>query len=95
MTATDYTTFMVMGLAAIIAAVSFSTIAKYLFDRGLADRNLQAPDIRVLYKAYIAHTRKKTGRIGGAFWVHSVSAGIFISTGVVYTIYRFIMPRIF
>ncbi len=84
-----------MGLAAVVAAASFSIIARYLFDGGLADRNEKAPDIRVLYKTYMAHTKKKTGRIGGAFWVHSVSAGIFISIGVAYTIYRFVLPRFF
>jgi len=84
-----------MGVAAVIAAGSFSIIAQYLFKRGLADRNALAPNIMALYKTYIAHTKKKTGKIGGAFWVHSVSAGIFISTGVAYTIGRFILPRFF
>ena len=84
-----------MGVAVVIAAGSFSIIAKYLFDRGLANRNTLVPNIMDLYKTYIADTKKKTGRIGGAFWVHSVSAVIFISTGVVYTIGRFILPRFF
>ena len=84
-----------MGLAAVIAAGSFSIIARYLFNRGLADRNVRAPNIVGLYKTYIAHSKKETGRIGGAFWVHSVSAGTFIITGVVYTIGRFILPRFF
>lgn len=95
MIASDYTVLMVMGLSAVSAAVAFSIIARYLFDRGLADRNTQTPDIRFFYKAYMAHTKKKTGRIGAAFWVHSISAGIFISTGVAYTIFRFILPRFF
>jgi len=93
--ASDYMILTVMGVAVVIAAGSFSIIARYLFDRGLADRNTLKPNILDLYKTYIAHTRKKTGRIGVAFWVHSVSAGIFISTGVFYTIGRFILPRIF
>ena len=83
-----------MGVAAVIAAGSFSIIARCLFDRCLADRNARAPDIRVFYKTYITHTKKKTGRIGGAFWIHSVSAGIFIFTGVVYTIVRVVLPRL-
>ena len=95
MIAADYTILIVMGVAVAIAAGSFSIIARYLFDRGLADRNALAPNIIDLYKTYIAHTRKMTGRIGVAFWIHSVSAGIFISTGVFYTIGRFILPRIF
>ena len=95
MIAADYTILIVMGVAVAIAAGSFSIIARYLFDRGLADRNALAPNIIDLYKTYIAHTRKMTGRIGAAFWIHSVSAGIFISTGVFYTIGRFILPRIF
>jgi hypothetical protein len=85
---------MVMGIAAVTAAGSFSIIARYLFDRGLADQNAPAPNIMGLYRTYMAHTKKETGRIGGAFWVHSVSAGIFILTGVVYTAGRFILPRI-
>jgi hypothetical protein len=93
--ATDYTILIVMGLAAVIAAGSFSIIARYLFDRGLAERDTPAPNIMNLYKTYIAHSKKKTGRIGVAFWIHSVSAGIFISTGVFYTIGRFILPRFF
>jgi hypothetical protein len=82
-----------MGVAAVAAAGSFSIIARYLFDRGLADPNTKRPDILAFYKAYMAHTRKQTGRIGGAFWVHSISAGVFIATGVAYTIGRFILPR--
>ena len=44
---------------------------------------------------YASAEDRLTGRIGGAFWVHSASAGIFIFTGVVYTIVRFVLPRIF
>jgi hypothetical protein len=84
-----------MVLAALVAAVSFSRIAGYLFDRGLADRHDRTPDIRIFYRTYIAHTKEKSGRIGGAFWVHCVSAGIFIATGVVYALGRFILPRLF
>lgn len=95
MIAADYTVLIVMGTAALVAAGSFAIIARYLFDRGLADRKAAAPDIRVFYKTYMAHTKSDTGRIGRAFWVHSVSAGIFIFSGVVYTIGRFILPRFF
>jgi len=89
----NYMILILMGIAAVIAAGSFSIIARYLFDRGLADRNAQVPDILVFYKTYMAHTKKQTGRIGTAFWVHCVSAGVFITTGVFYTIGRFIVPR--
>lgn len=95
LTALDILICVLMALSAVIAAVSFSIIARYLFARNLADRNQQVPDIRVLYTAYIAHTRRETGRIGGAFWIHSVAAGLFISMGVGYTIFRFILPRLF
>ena len=86
---------MIMGGSAAIAAGSFFVIAEYLFGRGLADRNAPVPDILGLYKTYMRHTKAKTGRIGGAFWVHSASAGMFILTGVVYTIVRFLLPRFF
>ena len=95
MIAADYAILMVMGVAAAIAAGSFSVIAGYLFERGLADRNAPVPNILGLYKTYMRHTKAKTGRIGGAFWIHSGSMGIFISTGVVYTIVRFVLPRLF
>ena len=95
MTATDTAIVILMGMAAIVAAVSFSIIVKYLFDRNLADRNMQAPDLREIYRTYMDHTRKKTGRIGPALWVHGGSAAIFILTGVAYTIFRFILPRFF
>jgi hypothetical protein len=93
--AADYTIGIVLGVAAVIAAGSFSIIARYLFDHGLADRSALAPNIIDLYKTYIAHTKQNTGRIGIAFWVHSVSAGIFIATGVIYTIGRLILPHFF
>jgi hypothetical protein len=95
MQSSDYTILIVMGLAAAIAAGSFSAIARYLFDHGLADRNAKAPNMLVWYKTYMAQTRKQTGRIGTPFWIHSGSAGIFILTGVMYTIVRFILPRFF
>lgn len=95
MTIADYTILIVMGVAAVLAAGSFSIIARYLFDRGLADRNAKAPNILVWYKTYMAQTRKQTGRIGTPLLLHSVSAGIFILTGVGYTIVRFILPRFF
>jgi len=84
-----------MGLAALIAAVSFSIIVRYLFERGLADRNMRTPDLREIYRNYMNHTRKENGRIGPALWIHGGSAAIFIFTGVVYTIFRFILPRFF
>jgi hypothetical protein len=78
-----------MGLAAIVAAVSFSIIVKYLFDRSLADRGMRAPDLREIYQTYMKHTRKENGRTGPVLWVHAGSAAIFILTGVAYTIFRF------
>ena len=83
------------GAAALICAGSFASIATYLFDRGLADRNERSPDIRVYYQAYMTSTKKEQGRVGTAFWIHCVSAGVFVCTGVGYTIFRFIWPRLF
>jgi len=94
MTVADYTILILMGVAALCAAASFSIIARYLFDRGLADRNAQTVDIRQLYSAYMADTRRQTGRIGSVFWVHCVAAGLFISIGVIYTIFRFLLPLV-
>lgn len=95
MTATDTTIVILMGLAALVAAASFSIIVRYLFDRGLADRNMQKPDLREIYRSYMDHTRKENGRMGPALWIHGGSAAIFILTGVAYTIFRFILPRFF
>lgn len=95
MTGADFTITMVMIAAAVVSAGSFSVIAGYLFNRGLADRNVRAPDIKALYRLYIMHTRKQTGRIGIAIWIHFVSAGVFVLTGTVYTIVRFVLPRFF
>jgi formate/nitrite transporter FocA (FNT family) len=83
-----------MAGACVVAGGAFAAIVKYLFDRELADRHATTPNIVDFYKSYIAHTRKTTGQIGRAFWVHSIAAGVFITTGVVYTILRFILPRI-
>ena len=81
--------------AALISAGSFAAIVTYLFDRGLADRNERSPDIRMYYRSYLSATKKETGRIGTAFWIHCVSAGVFICTGVGYTIFQFLLPRLF
>jgi len=94
-TATDIAIVALMGLAAIVAAASFSVIVRYLFDRGLADRSMQAPDLREIYRTYMNQTRKENGRVGTALWIHGGSAAIFIFTGVVYTIFRLILPRFF
>ena len=94
MTVADYTILILMGMSALCAAISFSIIARYLFDHGLADRNAQSVDIRRLYSAYLADTRRRTGRIGGVFWVHCIAAGLFISIGVIYTIFRFLLPLV-
>lgn len=94
MIAADYTILIVMAIAAVIAAGSFAIMARYLFDRGLADPNALAPNLMVLYRSYLVHTKKESGRIGRVFWFHSISAGIFISTGVVYALGRWILPHI-
>jgi hypothetical protein len=91
---TDIIILALMAVAAMASAGTFAAIAKYLFDRGLADQNQAAPNIIEFYKTYLAHTRKTTGRVGGVFWVHSISVGLFIATGVVYSIVRFILPRL-
>ncbi len=95
MTTADCIVLIVMAGAAAAAAASFATIAKYLFDRKLADRHQSSPDIRLLYRTYMAQTRKESGRIGSALWIHGLCAGIFILTGMVYTIVRFVLPRFF
>jgi hypothetical protein len=94
MNTTDVIILVWMAGLAVFAIVTFAFIAKYLFDRGLADRNHPAPNILDFYKTYMAHTRKRTGRIGMTFWIHSLSAGAFITTGVAYTIIRFVLPRV-
>lgn len=93
MTTTDWIILVSMGFTLGIALVAFAALAKYLFDRGLADPDSSSPDVLAFYKTYMAHTREKNGRLGGIFWVHAVSAGIFIATGVIYTVVRFILPR--
>ena len=95
MTTTDWIILALMGAAAGVALVAFALLTRYLFDRGLADPDAAAPNIVDFYKRFIQHTRKETGRIGGAFWVHTIAAGVFITTGVVYTIARFVLPRFF
>ena len=95
MTTADTIVLIVMAVTAAIAAGSFSAIVKYLFDRELADRHHSSPDIRLLYRTYLSQTRHESGRIGSALWIHVVCAGIFILTGTVYTIVRFVLPRFF
>jgi hypothetical protein len=79
MQSSDYTILIVMGLAAAIAAGSFSAIARYLFDHGLADRNAKAPNMLVWYKTYMAQTRKQTGRIGTPFWCPIYFTALFLT----------------
>ena len=95
MTATDIAIVILMGTAALVAAASFSIVVRYLFDRGLADRSMQTPDLREIYRTYMNQTRKENGRVGTALWIHGGSAAIFILAGVAYTIFRFILPRFF
>ena len=94
MNTTDILILALMAFAAIIAAGAFAAIAKYLFDCGLSDPKQSAPNIIEFYKTYAVLTRKTNGRIGGMFWVHCISAGLFITIGVIYTIVRFILPRL-
>ena len=93
MSQTDIAVIALMVIAAVVSAGSFSSIVRCLFDHGLADPNDRKPDIRAYYRQYIAHTKKQIGRTGNAFWVHAVSAGVFVLAGVAYTIFRFILPR--
>ena len=94
MTALDYTIVVLAALAALVAAGSFAAIMRYLFDRGLADRNKRSADIRQYYQTYLSTTKRETGRIGTALWIHGISTGVFICAGVGYTIFRFILPRL-
>jgi hypothetical protein len=89
---TDFTILVLMGIAALVSAVSFATIVRTLYDKGLADPKDSRPDIPAFYKTYMAHTKKQTGRFGKTFWVHVVSAGVFILVGAGYTIYRWLLP---
>ncbi len=83
-----------MTMAALVAAGSFAAIMRYLFDRGLADRSDRSADIRVYYQTYLSTTKRETGRIGTALWIHCISAGVFVCAGVGYSIFRFILPRL-
>ncbi len=94
MKTTDILILALMAVSAILAAGAFAAIVKYLFDRGLADPKHPAPNIIEFYKTYVSHTRKTTGRIGCVFWIHSICTGLFITIGVVYTIVRFVLPRL-
>jgi hypothetical protein len=84
----------IMCALAVLAAITFSRITGTLFAHGLADPHVADPNIKRLYMAYIRHRRQTDGRIGALFWIHGVSAGLFIVTGVVYSVFRFIIPRI-
>jgi hypothetical protein len=92
MSQTDITILVLMVIAAVVSAGSFSAIVRYLFEHGLADPNDRKPNILAFYKQFIAHTKKQMGRIGNAFWVHIVFAAVFILVGVGYTIYRWVLP---
>lgn len=70
------------------AVISFASIEKYLIDRNLMSRDRAAPDLRKIYRAYIESTRHSEGRVGTGLWVHGVFAGLFILTGVIYSIIR-------
>ena len=86
----DYIAFALLGAAALVAAGSFAVIANYLFDHGLADRRDPVPNIIDLYQKYRDHTRAASGRTAPMLWVHLSAAGMFILTGVVYMIFKFI-----
>lgn len=92
MTTSDVIILAGMAVSAIVAAVAFAAITRYLFDRGLADRHAAAPDILAMYKTYAAHTRKTGGGVGLPLWIHAFAAGLFVATGVGYTIVRFVLP---
>lgn len=94
MRTSDIILLVAMAVAAAVAAGAFASIAGYLFDRGLADRRQAAPNIFDFYRAYTRHTRHTRGRIGRAFWIHVVAAGLFITLGMAYTITRWIIPAL-
>lgn len=86
----DYIAIALLGGAALVAAGSFSAIANYLFDHELADRRDPVPNIIALYKKYRDHTRAASGRVAPLLWVHITAVGVFIVTGMVYVILKFI-----
>jgi hypothetical protein len=95
MTTMDWTAFVVMGAAAVVAALSFALIANYLFDHNLADRNNPPANIFSLYKQYRHHTRTATGGVPLLFWIHVTAVGGFIGAGVLYTLARFVFQWTF
>ena len=95
MTTMDFAAIAGMGMAAVVSAVSFGMIANYLFDHGLADRNDAFPNLITLYRKYKQHTKAKTGQVNPLLWIHAAAAGVFILTGVAYTLARFIFKWTF
>lgn len=85
----DYAAILAMAAAAIAAAVSFGLIANTLFEHRLADRNDTRPNLLALYREYRRHTLEQTGRVNPLLWVHLAAVGLFVSTGVAYTLARF------
>ena len=59
----DYAALGAMAVAALIAAATFAKIARYLFDRQLADRNDPMPNLLSLYRKFKDHTRAQTGQV--------------------------------
>ena len=85
----DYAAIFGMAVAAAAAAVSFGLIANYLFEHRLADRNDPFPNLLDFYRQYRRHTREKTGRSHPLLWIHLGAVGLFVVTGVAYTVARF------
>lgn len=88
MTTMDWTAIVVMGAAALVAALSFALIANTLFDHNLADRNHPPANIFTLYRQYRQHARATAGGTPLLFWIHATAAGGFIAAGVLYTLAR-------
>ncbi len=86
----DFIALALLGASALAAVGSFAVIANYLFDHGLADRRDPVPNLITLYKKYRDHTRAASGRAAPMLWVHLASAGVFILTGTVYVVLKFI-----
>lgn len=91
----DYAAILGMAATAIAAAVSFGMIANTLFEHRLADRNDPRPNLLKLYREYRRHTREQAGRVNPLLWVHFAAVGLFVFTGVAYTLARFMFEWTF
>jgi len=84
----DYLAFSLLGITITVATFSFARIEKYLTHHDLINPQAAYPNVIDYYKKYRQHTRKATGRTDRWLWIHFCTAGVFIGTGVLYTIFR-------